>query len=301
MTETRLNEVSVSEFFDTRAEHIGNFDNGSTEWHEARAKGIGGSEVGTICGLNKWESPYTLWAKKTGKIPVSFEQNEAMEWGTRLEPVILDKFEDAHPELELHREVGTWHHPEREWQIANPDGIYLTNDGTFGIVEVKTAQYEDEWSDGVPRYYETQVQWYLQTFGYSHAYVIALFHGNRYREYEVEASPIAQDYALNEVEKFRKFLTTDAEPDFDGTSSTYETVRVMHPDITDDEVELGYLGVQYFQLDEQFKVAEAQLKELKSRILDAMDTAKRGTVEGIWTFSRQARGTGAPYLVVKRG
>lgn len=28
------------------------------EWLEDRQKGIGGSDVGTILGLNKWKSPY---------------------------------------------------------------------------------------------------------------------------------------------------------------------------------------------------------------------------------------------------
>lgn len=285
----------------TQAIQIGNAPSGSDEWHAMRATGIGGSEVGTICGLNKWESPMTLWAKKLGKIPSNFEKNEAMEWGTRLEPVILDKFEDEHPELHLIRDAGTWRHPEREWQIANPDGIYVTKEGTHGIVEVKTAQYEDDWSDGVPRYYETQVQWYLQTFGFEHAYVVALFHGNRYREYEVIANAIAQEAALERVEQFRIFLETDTQPDFDGAMSTYQTLRAINPEITDEEVELGELGIHYYMAETQLKAAEAKMNEMKSRVLAAMGTAKRGTIEGRWAVTRQARGAGTPFLVSKRG
>jgi len=286
--------------FKTSARLVGNFENGSQEWHDLRATGIGGSEVGTICGFNKWESPFTLWAKKTGRIDAHVQPNEAMEWGNRLEPVVLDKFEDTHPEFTLHRNVGTWSHPDRPWQLANPDALF-EHEGEFGIVEVKTAQYEDDWSDGVPAHYMTQVQWYLQTFGYSKAWVVALFHGNRYREFPVEASRFAQDAALVDVERFRDHMLHDVQPDYDGALSTYTTIRAIHPDISDDEVELGDLGVYYQLAEVKYKQAEQEMNEMKSRVLDAMGSAKRGLIEGRWSLTRQARGTGTPYLVAKRG
>ena len=285
----------------TAAKFIANHENGSQEWHDLRATGIGGSEVGTICGLNKWESAYTLAAKKLGKIPADFKTSEAMEWGTRLEPVILEKFEDEHPELTVHKDVGTWQHAEREWQIANPDGIFETAAGELGIIEVKTAQFEDDWAAGVPAYYETQVQWYLQTFGFEQAYVVALFHGNRYREYAIQASEMAQEVNLAAVERFRTYLEEDQLPDFDGSENTYQTVRVQHPDIIDEEVELGQLGLHYFTAQEELAAAEKKATEMKSRVLDALGSAKKGTLDGTWIVTRQARGTGSPFLVNKRG
>jgi putative phage-type endonuclease len=294
--------TSIEERLGESAEFVANLENGSEEWLNIRAAGIGGSEVGTICGLNPWESPFTLWAKKTGRIESSIPQNEAMEWGNRLEPVVLDKFADAHPELVVHRDVGTWAHKVRSWQIANPDAIFENPEtGEVGVIEVKTAQYEDAWSEGVPKHYEAQVLWYLQTFGLSRAHVVVLFHGNRYREYEVLSDPDAQDYILERATYMKALIDSDTQPEFDGALSTYQTVRALHPSIEDDEVELGWLGVQYFAIEEAYKAAESELTEVKSNILSAMGSAKRGLVEGDWTFSRQARGAGDPYLVVKRG
>ena len=286
----------------TNADFVGSFEHGSKEWHEARGKGIGGSEVGTICGLNKWESAYTLWAKKTGRIPSQIPQSEAMEWGNRLEPVILEKFADEHFDFDVLLNVGTWSHPDRSWQIANPDALFWDHKTeAMGLVEVKTAQFEDNWSDGVPRYYETQVQWYLQTLGLERAYVVALFHGNRYREFEVIASAIAKDEALEQVENFREYLATDQEPAYDGSLSTYNSVRAVHPEIEDGEVELGYLGEQFFTVDARYNEAKDELTLLKSNILGAMGKAKRGLVHGTWTFARSARGSGDPFLTVERG
>lgn len=285
------------------ARWIGTFESNSPEWHALRATGIGGSEVGTIAGCNPWQSPFTLWAKRTGRIADDFAQNEAMEWGSRLESVIIDKFEDEHPELFVTRDVGTWAHEEREWQLANPDAIaYDLKTDEYSILEIKTARYEDDWVDGVPPYYRTQVQWYMQTFGFSRAYVAVLFSGSKYREFVVEASEWEQEINLDKVKQFRELLSDDVQPDYDGALSTYNTIREMHPDIDPEgSVDLGDLGIHYQLAIMDFEKAEKHLNEMKSRVLDAMGNAKRGTIEDVWIVTRQARNGGTPYLVNKKG
>lgn len=37
------------------------------QWHLRRRLGIGGSEIGTILGLNKYQTPFDLWLLKTGR------------------------------------------------------------------------------------------------------------------------------------------------------------------------------------------------------------------------------------------
>ena len=72
------------------AKLLGVFDSGSDEWHELRSHGIGGSEIGTILGLNPWESAYYLWATKTGQLPPKQLDSFAVKLGNWLEPMILD-------------------------------------------------------------------------------------------------------------------------------------------------------------------------------------------------------------------
>ena len=77
---------------------LGQWPPGSPEWHAARAAGIGGSEVAPILGLSPFESRFSLWHRKAGRIaPV--DVSPEMEWGTRLEPAIAQKFRETHPEL----------------------------------------------------------------------------------------------------------------------------------------------------------------------------------------------------------
>lgn len=283
------------------ATRVGNFEAQSPEWHALRASGIGGSDIAAICKTSPWTSPFTLWAKKTGRIEDTVGASEAAEWGNILEPVILDQFEKRSG-LTVHRDVGTWAHKNRSWQLANPDAIWEDADGNLGIVEVKTSRYEDDWTNGVPEYYKTQVYWYAQTFGFeSTIYVVALFAGSKYRTFELNPSAFEQENNLSEVEKFRQYLDTDTQPDFDGATSTYETVRALHPDIdTESEVDLGDLWEHAANALGDEKTASNKATEMKSRIIDALGKAKKGTYDGNVVVTRQSRSGGVPYLVVKK-
>jgi putative phage-type endonuclease len=291
---------------DSPAVLLGSFQSGTPEWHEARATRVGGSDVGAICGFSKWESPLSLWAKKSGLISSDIPESEPMEWGTLLEPVVLSKFRRMHPELNVVANVGTYVHRDRDWQLANPDALaYNPSTGEYHVIEIKTARYEDEWDEKenvVPLTYRAQVQWYMQTLGIKHTYVATLFSGSKYREFSIDGNEFEQDANLARVIMWRDYLTSGTQPDFDGAEATYEVVRELHPEIDDTlDCELGELGVHYDIANAEFVIAERQLREMKSRVLDAMGKAKRGLVEGEVLVTRQARGQGLPYLVNKKG
>jgi putative phage-type endonuclease len=294
------------------ASFIGFFENGSDAWHAVRSQGVGGSEVGTICGLNKWESAFTLWAKKSGKIADQVKQSEPMEWGSRLEAVILDKFVESHPELEVWKDCGTWQKTDEPVFHANPDGIYKREDGSYGVIEIKTAAYPDDWeigsqgvlgaSSGVPRYYLTQVQHYLRVFGFKEAIVCALFTGNKYREYLIETDEFQQEIDADLVRKFWLSLEQDIAPDWDGSASTYESVRALNPELVDESAEIGELGEALLHAQEAVSAAESGLNLIKSMVIDIMGDAKKATSDGVVVAARQAgRNGSAPFLVIKKG
>lgn len=288
----------------TRANHRGSFTTADPEWHELRAKGIGGSEIGTICGLSQWDSPYSLWAKKTNKFEDDFSDNDAMYWGRAQEAIIVNRFAEDHPEFEIFYNCGTWSHEDRDWQIANPDAIYLDENGEPCILEIKTAQFEDQWdqrTNTVPPSYRAQVLWYLSTFGFKKAKIAALFHGNKYAEFEIIPTEFELSVNLELATQFQQLVVADKAPDFDGANATYEAVRKVHPEIEDTEVELGQLGINYLSAQTAVEEATQNFNEAKSRVVDAMGKAKRGLANGELIVSRQAKGGGVPFLVTKRG
>lgn len=68
------------------------WDKTEEQWLAEREKGIGGSDAGTIVGVNKYNSPLQLWSEKTHTTERSFTGNEATKWGHILEPVIAETY-----------------------------------------------------------------------------------------------------------------------------------------------------------------------------------------------------------------
>lgn len=283
---------------------VGEFEANSAGWHELRKAGIGGSDVAAVVGVSKWTSAYALWATKSGLIPDDYKDSEAMEWGRLLEPVIREKFAARHPEWEVTNTNATFKSVEHEWLLANVDGIIQFEDGSHGVLEIKTAAYEDDWVHGVPMYYQTQVRHYLRVFGLTRAIVAVLFHGNAYKEFEVMSDSFVDAADFDMLEKFWAGVQNGTAPDWDGALSTYETVRAMHPDIENESVELGQLGMHLVNAAYDFDESQAKLNEMKSRCLDALGSAKYG----VFTVGddvrkvcyRSSKSGGTPFLVVKK-
>lgn len=277
---------------------LGSYESGSEEWHKLRNEdaAIGGSDIGAIAGLSPWESAITKWAKKTGQIPDSLEQSMAMRLGTILEAPILEVFSQEHPDYEIFT-TGTWAHKEFSWQRANPDALYRKPDGTWGIIEVKFSR--DYWSE-VPQHYRAQVLWYMSVFGIQEAVLVALA-GSSYQEFDVEWDAFEASSLIAAAHRFREAVLKFEMPDWDGSNSTFETIRAMNPKIEDGEEHLDELGVHYFNALTDFEQSDKKLTELKSRVLKAMSGKKRGIVYGEHVVSLRARGLGNPYLHNEKG
>jgi putative phage-type endonuclease len=272
---------------------LGDFANGSQEWHDLRDEpgAIGGSDIAPIAGLSQWESAITKWAKKTKQIPDEITPNMSMRLGTKLEAPILEIFTEEHPELTVW-ETGTWANKEHPWARSNPDGIYQTEDGHFGIVEVKFSR--DYWT-GVPQAYRAQVLWYMKVFGIRRAKLVALA-GSSYQEYDIEWDEFEAQILWDAALRFREAVLEMKMPYWDGSNSTLETIRALSPGITDTEVDLDDLGMHYINSVTEYEKATAKMTELKARVIQAMDGAKRGLIFGEHFLSLRSRAGGAPYL-----
>ena len=214
-----------------------------------------------------------------------------MRLGNKLETPILEIFAEEHPDYEIFT-TGTWAHKEFSWQRANPDALYRKPDGTWGIIEVKFSR--DYWSE-VPQHYRAQVLWYMNVFAIQEAVLVALA-GSSYQEFDVEWDSFEATSLIAAAYRFRESVLKEEMPDWDGSNSTFETIRAMNPKIEDGEEHLDELGVHYFNALSDFEQTEKRLTELKSRVLKAMGGKKRGIVYGEHAISLRARGMGNPYL-----
>jgi putative phage-type endonuclease len=288
--------AETNELFD--AVLLGDFANGSQQWHDLRNElgSVGGSDIAPIAGLSSWESCITKWAKKTGQIPDEVTPNMSMKLGTILEAPILNLFADEHPELEIY-ETGTWANKENPWARSNPDGLYKDADGNWGIVEVKFSR--DYWS-GVPQAYRAQVLWYMRVFGIKQAKLVALA-GSSYMEFDIEWDEFEAQTLWDSAVRFRQACLDMKMPYWDGSNSTLETIRALSPGISDSEVDLDDLGMHYINSVTEYEKANAKMTDLKARVINAMDGAKRGLIFGEHMLSLRSRAGGAPYLHHEKG
>lgn len=283
------------------AKLVGVFAAGSALWHEARADGLGGSEIGTIMGLNPYESAYSLYLKKTGQIPTPELDSFAVWRGSAYEAPLLDYFARLHPELELFC-TGTYQHATIPYLHANPDALARDrNTGEWWIVEVKTAR--SYWDSGIPPHYEAQVLHYMDILGIQKAYVIGDV-GSTWYEAQMAYDGFR---AISQQERATEFwagVVNGIQPAWDGSMATYEAVRQLHPEIDDEEVEIDG-GFHLLAAQEAHDATAQALNKAKSEVLALMGRAKYAYVEHegerFRVASRQARGTGTPYLVISKG
>ena len=287
--------------------YVGTYKPGTPGWWDARANGLGGSEIAAVLGLSKWESRFSLWHRKAGRVGPQ-ESNPEMEAGVRLEPAIVGKFADEHPELRVLPDNHTYRHVDRPWQVASPDALVYPADLPAGgapvaLLEAKFALYPEEWgdegTDEVPPYYLAQVRWYLDVLGLELAY-LQVFIGSSadFREYVIKADPADQAFVRGEAESFLGTLTRGERPPIDAHDATYTAIREMHPLIEDRSVEIAP------SLRDAYQLACAELKTAKqnkqwavSLVLDAMGNARRATCLGEQVAIRVAQHTDAlPHL-----
>jgi putative phage-type endonuclease len=280
------------------AKLIGVFENGSPEWHGLREQGVGGSQVGTCLGLNPWESAFTAWARTVGKIEPK-ESTLAMRLGNLFEPVIKQAWLSDNPSYTIY-ETGTWQStkPGYEWCHANPDGILVDANGELEILEIKMSRYP--WTE-VPAHYKAQVLWYMWVLGIRKAKLVALFGGNDIQTFEIAWDDFVAEANVAAVKRWWNCVQEERQPDWDGSTSTYETVRELNPDIDSGKtVDLGQLGVELWKAQDELDKATSFLTELKTRTLDFMGDAKTGVVNDEVVAVRSSRNGGSPFLTIKK-
>lgn len=312
---------------------LGKFTPGSDEWQAARAERIGGSDIAAIMTLSPFESYFsTYWRKKGVLAPVP--ENEAMEWGNRLEPAVLAKFVDRLHDKDnsddsdwhlrgrwmINLTPGSYVRDDRLWQLATPDAI-LSVDGMWDvIIEAKTSRDDIGWGpDGssiIPVGYRCQVLWNLNVFGLRRAIIPVLISGSTYREYviDLDADPDAAadlELMLAAGADFIEALRTDDEPQpNDGSEATYEAVRDLHPDIEAgetaefDEIDKLMPG-EYLDALMELEAATERFQTARSQVLHAMGRAQHARLDGVRFASRSAKTLangqkGKPFLLTDR-
>jgi len=123
----------------------------SEEWLKLRGNLLTASDAATAIGVNKYETPAKLLLKKCG-MAEPFRGNEATAWGTMMEPVALEMFEERYNEKVY--ELGLVPHPIYNFLGGSPDGLTESN----CLVEIKCPMMRKIIPGEVPVHYMPQLQ-----------------------------------------------------------------------------------------------------------------------------------------------
>lgn len=140
------------------------------QWHDLRARNIGGSEIGVLFGLSPFQTLYTLWHQKAGLFPVDTEElNQKTHWGKLIEPLIAAELgRTLNWRLERSRQYHQ--HPTIAGMGCTLDFDVLDHQWGPGICETKVvfdyADWKKDWSDDrAPPHIELQAQHQMDVTG----------------------------------------------------------------------------------------------------------------------------------------
>ena len=278
VTKSEVIEMTKEEFetsvtANTENTKVLGYDN-EDDWHELRAKRIGGSDIGAIIGVNPYKSIVDVYVDKTEGS--NFKGNELTHWGHMLEGTILKEFSNKHKELIVY-EVP--YSVVNDFLIANLDGALKDKEtGDYGVLEIKTTSLwnKKDWEDDViPQYYYAQVQHYLMLTGYKFAYIAVLIGGQQYKEFKIERSEEDINLIRNKATEFyQENLLKKIPPMPDGSDAYMNYLKKKALDIENDEVkelpEFEEIAIRIKELARQKKLIEDEDKLLKEKILHKM-------------------------------
>lgn len=234
------------------------------EWLADRSKGIGGSDVGAVLGLNKYKSTYTLWAEKSGIVPQEEVNNEAVRVGHDLEQYVADRFVEATGHKVVTSEY-SFQSEKYPFMLANVDRLLV--DEPSGL-ECKTAsaltRYDFENGDIPPSYY-CQCMHYMAVTGLKKWYIAILVMGKGFYWFEIKRDE-EEIKALIEAESdFWNKVENGIEPPIDGMESTSKTLSECFGYSKDGkECILGYEAENALNMINSINEKMKELKEQKN-------------------------------------
>lgn len=249
------------------------------EWLAFRTKGVGGSDMGTILGLNPYSTPYELWLEKTGRQqPEDISGKWAIVKGNALEVELRRRFRALHPEYQVidgtDISLVSKTYPLMH---ASLDGfIYDEASDSWGILEIKTANANrgrTDWHDDAgeliaPAYYVAQVTHYMAVTGFRWGYFYADIGEAEPVEVRFERDEDDVSAVIHAAEDFWGFVTRDEMPALTGAdvAKAYPEPAEGIEDMSD-STDLRRLMADYRQAAADLNALKTRKEELQDCIL----------------------------------
>ena len=194
-------------------------------WHTWRAQGVGGSEIGALLGLSKFQSPLELFLRKIGEDVYPFDGNVFTKAGQHDEDLLRFRaqyFEVGGDTMKMWENIeagkkvrNTKAYPfmvfskDYPYLFANVDGKCYERNGEKLLLEIKTtSSYASRnYIGGLNPTYLCQVQLYMMILGLDKALIFQRVDGIEYEMYEIPADDEFQQTILDKATEFWMAVT----------------------------------------------------------------------------------------------
>jgi putative phage-type endonuclease len=274
-------------------------------WLKARTGGIGGSDVGAICGVSPFTSARQIYLNKTGQykdvLTPSDVSIERMHFGTILEPVVADEYARQTGKHIITLDA-TVVHKDFPWALANIDRLIVDDDGKpIGVLECKTTgEYNNsEWESGeILLSYMYQLNWYLWILGLEHGAFACLVGGNKFYQYDVFRNDELLEKTIIPAAKTFWFDNVLAlkEPDMQATdtefaNTIYKDVIKNSEVVLDDDI-TNDLASSVVECKAKIKELTHTMEEAQNRLKDKLQNNELGYTKDYtikWSQRKQQR------------
>lgn len=252
------------------------------EWLRWRKKGLGGSEIGAICGLSKYSSPYKVYLNKIDELPME-KQTESAHWGNTLEDVVAKEFTRVTGKKVRKKNV-MLRSKEHDFMLANLDRMVV---GEKAFLECKTTslynayQWED---DKIPETYMLQIQHYMYVCGFKKCYIACLIGGQHFVWKEIKRDNELIKLMI-EIEKdfWYNHVVAKVPPNIIGGECDSKLLEKLYPNSEDSEINLPDETKEYIEklnaLKEQKKQLEEEILNCENFIKDKMKENEVGLID----------------------
>jgi len=267
-------------------------------WLQMREKFLNSTEISVLFDLNKYQTKFELFMKKSGQIELPFEESERMRWGNRLEESIAEGA----------AEENGWNiRPMKEYIFCEETRLGSSFDfcildssiktpmeaagqpmefgpRDYAILEVKNVDsliYRNEWTEHeAPPHIELQLQHQMLISGLQEAYLVALVGGNELQTIHRKANEKIQNKILEASEKFWYEIDNNIQPDPDFESDSgiicdiYKETDGSTFDAIDNET-IYDLAARYKQAMDDEKDAKARKSAVKAEVFTLVGNAEK--------------------------
>jgi putative phage-type endonuclease len=177
-------------------------EQGTESWIQWRKTGIGGSESGSVMGVNPYCDAYELWQRKLGLLP-EVEVNDAMQRGHDLEPIARQIFEietGIKMPAACYEQLGTY-----SFLHASLDGISIDERLILEIKCPGLKTHSEALSGKLKPYYYSQIQHNLVTTGAELCYYFSYTDVDDVEPWKIIEVRRDEEYIQRLLEREQKF------------------------------------------------------------------------------------------------